>query len=189
MIDNEALEKWFCREVLPLERMLTGFIRNHCHNKTDVIDLRQEIYERILKGAMRELPTHVTGYCFEVARNHLRRRAQQAKVVSFEVLANFGNSPAMADLLTPHRHASGREEMRKVRAALEALPRRRREVVALRKWQGLSAREVADALGVGIDYVNHETAKGIQALSEVLLSCDAPLDPDEIAQLIRESRQ
>ena len=91
-------------------------------------------------------------------------------------------------MVVPHRLEAG-PAGREPRAALEALPRRRREVVALRKWQGLSAREVADALGVGIDYVNHETAKGIQALSEVLLSCDAPLDPDEIAQLIRESRQ
>ena len=30
MVDDEILNRWFCRDVLPLERGLVGFLRRDC---------------------------------------------------------------------------------------------------------------------------------------------------------------
>ena len=73
MIDDKALKEWFCREVLPLERALSAFIRRNWRDAADVVDLRQDIYERVLLGARQGLPA----------------RAGQFVGAEFVVLANI----------------------------------------------------------------------------------------------------
>lgn len=51
LADDGVLQEWFCNEVLPLEPALTAFIRRNWRELDDVIDIRQEIYERVLIGA------------------------------------------------------------------------------------------------------------------------------------------
>ncbi len=67
MIDDETLNAWFCREVLPLERALTAFIRRNWRVADDVIDIRQEIYERVLIGASGGLPGNPSQFVYTVA--------------------------------------------------------------------------------------------------------------------------
>jgi len=43
MVDDQALKEWFCREVLPLERALSAFIRRNWRDVAEVIDLRSII--------------------------------------------------------------------------------------------------------------------------------------------------
>jgi DNA-directed RNA polymerase specialized sigma24 family protein len=42
-------------------------------------------------------------------------------------------------------------------------------VVQLRKVEGLSCREVAERLGVGIDTVEQQTVRGMRALADFML--------------------
>jgi RNA polymerase sigma-70 factor (ECF subfamily) len=54
--------------------------------------------------------------------------------------------------------------------ALEALPPRCREVVVLRKVDGLSQREVAAEMGIAEDTVEKQIAKGMRALADALFA-------------------
>ena len=72
--DNERLNSWFCREVLPCEPRLMRFIQRRWHLPEEAADIRQEIYERVLIGASRELPAQTEPYLFTIARNHLINR-------------------------------------------------------------------------------------------------------------------
>lgn len=56
MIDDADLNRWFCREVLPLEGSLTHFIRRNLRDTASVGDVRQEVYARVLAGCRKELP-------------------------------------------------------------------------------------------------------------------------------------
>lgn len=67
-VEDCALRDWFCSEVLPLEAALTAFISRNWREPNDIIDLRQEIYERVLLGASSCLPRHTSGYLYTVAR-------------------------------------------------------------------------------------------------------------------------
>lgn len=169
MTDEAGLRAWFCQEVLPLEAALTRFIRRNWRIEADIPDLRQEVYERVLEGAARGLPLQTKPFVFTVARNHLINCAKRAQIISFEVVADLESSTVAMDVMTPERHLTARDELRRVQAGLDRLPPRCREVVRLRKVEGLSTREVAERLGVGIDTVEQQTVHGMRALVDFML--------------------
>jgi RNA polymerase sigma-70 factor (ECF subfamily) len=56
----------------------------------------------------------------------------------------------------------------RVHRALEELPEREREVIALAYWSGLSQSEIAEFLGIPLGTVKTRTRAALQRLSELL---------------------
>lgn len=169
-MENEAaLNAWFCHEVLPLERALTGFIRRNWRVADDVTDLRQDIYERALAGARGAIPANTRAYLFTVARNHLINQAKRGQVVSIELVADMSALESDFDRFGTERQLNAREELRRTQQGLEQLPARCREVVWLRKVEGLSTRETAERMGVTVDTVEKQITQGMRALVDYML--------------------
>lgn len=168
-VDDAALNRWFCREVLPLEPALTRFIHRNWRVADDVVDLRQEVYELSLAGARKGLPKQSSHYVFTVARNHLINRAKRARIVSFELVADLEDIHRNVDLFGSERHLDARDELRRAQKGLDALPPRCREVVRLRKFEGLTTREAAEQMGVGIDTIEQQLTMGMRALVDFML--------------------
>lgn len=164
------LDNWFVDKVLPLEASLMRFLRRNWREENDMLDLRQDIYVRIFESAARGLPDLVKPFVFTTARNLLIDRARHAKIVLIETIADLDTLDIWIDELTPERHASGRTELRQLQLALEALPPRCRQVVELRKIEGLSQRDVAARLGIAEDTVERQVANGMRALANALLA-------------------
>lgn len=175
MVDEAALNAWFCREVLPLERALTGFIRRNWRVDADVTDLRQDIYERALTGARAGIPTHTRHYLFTVARNHLINRARRGQVVSIELVADMGSLELEFDRFGTDEQLSAREELRRTQQGLDRLPPRCREVVWLRKVEGLSTRETAERLGISVHTVEKQITQGMRALVDYMIGGDGKI--------------
>jgi RNA polymerase sigma-70 factor (ECF subfamily) len=175
MVDEETLNLWFCREVLPLERALTSFIRRNWRISADVTDLRQDIYERALAGARAEIPAHTRHYLFTVARNHLINQAKRAQVVSIELVADMSSMERQFEGFASDRQLSARDELRRTQQGLDRLPARCREVVWLRKVEGLSTRETAERLGIGTDTVEKQITHGMRALADFMLGGDGKI--------------
>ena len=169
MPDRSPLNQWFCREVLTLERSLTSFIRRNWRVDEEVADLRQEIYERVLVGARHERPRDTRAFVYSVARNHLINRARRAQIVLFDLVADLESVGSEVDVLATERHLDARDQLRRAQVGLERLPPLCREVVRLRKVEGLSTREVADRLGVGLHTVEKQTTLGMRALADFML--------------------
>jgi RNA polymerase sigma-70 factor (ECF subfamily) len=163
------LDDWFVREVLPLEGALMRYLRRNWRDATELPDLRQEVYVRLYEAARKGLPDAVSPFLFATARNLLIDRARRAQIVSIETWADLEVSEMVADDLSPERHASGRSELQLLQEALEELPARCREVVQLRKIDGMSQREVAAHMGIQEDTVEKQIAKGMRALADALL--------------------
>jgi len=183
MVDDQALKEWFCREVLPLERALSAFIRRNWRDVSEVTDLRQDVYERVLQGARHGLPAQAGQFVYTVARNHLINRAKRARIVSFDVVVDLDAIPGN-DVLEPERQLLAREELRRIQLGLEELPPRCRQVVLLRKIRGLSTRETATELGVGIDTVERQMVLGMRALANFMLSGSAKLQRSRMPGLL-----
>jgi len=169
MIDDADLNAWFCGEVLPLEPALTSFIRSNWRVAEDVIELRQDIYERLLSGVRQELPAHTKAFVFTVARNHLINQAVRARIVSFELVADLESEAPVTDLFATERHLDARDQLRRARDGLNSLPPRCREVVRLRKVEGLTTKEAAERLSVGIDTIERQLTMGMRALVDYML--------------------
>lgn len=169
MLDDDRLQAWFCREIFPLEPALTRFIRRNWRSEADVADLRQDIYSRLYESARQQLPHHSKAFLFTIARNHLINCAKRAQVVSIEYVADLEATNVATDLLTPYRNLAAREDLRQVQAGLDRLPPRCREVVLLRKIEGLSTREVAVRLNISVDTVEQQMVHGMRALVDFMM--------------------
>lgn len=169
MVDDETLERWFCREVLPLERSLTNFIRRNWRVADDMIDLRQDVYELAISGARRGLPGNTPAFLFTICRNHLINRAKRARIVSFDLVADLDRLDRRIDMFEMEQQLGAREALRRVQAGLHKLTPRVREIVRLRKIEGLTVQETVARLGIGKDAVNHQLMMGMKALADHML--------------------
>jgi len=163
------LDDWFVREVLPQEAALMRYLRRNWRDANELPDLRQEVYVRVYESARTRLPESASAFLFTAARNLLIDRARRAQIVSIETLADMDIADLVADELTPERHAGARAELQLLQEAMNELPARCREVVQLRKIDGMSQREVAAHMGIQEDTVAKQIAKGMRVLADALL--------------------
>lgn len=166
MIDDNDLNAWFVREVLPLERALSSYLHRNWRVPDDVLELRQDIYENVLIGARRQLPTNTRAYVYTVARNHLINHAKRARIVPIEAVADFDsvNSDIDFDMFEAERTLNARDELRRTKEGIDKLPAKCREVILLQKVDGLTDREAAEHLGIGIETVRRQIKLGMKAL-------------------------
>lgn len=176
MIDDAELNAWFCREVLPLERSLTHFIRRNFRVAADIVDVRQDVYARVLAGARKELPMNARAFVYTVARNHLITMAARAKIVSIELHAELDDVQPRQQMFEVEDHLDTRDKLRRAFQALDALPARCREVVRLRKVEGYSIREAAAHMGVSTDTVERQLTLGMRAIADYVLGGDGKLE-------------
>jgi RNA polymerase sigma-70 factor (ECF subfamily) len=163
-----SVEDWFMREVLPLEPMLSRFLQRNWRNGADINDLRQEAYARLYEAAQRERPAQVKAFLFQIARNIIIDRLRKQSVVSLESVADFDWLNVSDERPSAESYVAARQELRMLQVALDSLPRRCRQVVVLRKVEGLSQKEVAARMGVTTDTVENQMAKGMRLLAQAL---------------------
>ena len=65
-------------------------------------------------------------------------------------------------------HLTAREELRRVQAGLDGLPARCRQVVTLRRIEGLTTREVAERMNISVSTVEQQMVHGMRALADFL---------------------
>jgi RNA polymerase sigma-70 factor (ECF subfamily) len=163
------VEAWFVREVLPLEAMLMQYLRHNWRDQSDVEDLRQEVYIRVCQAARKEIPQPAKAFVFTTARNLLIDRARKSNVIPIEAVSDLDSLGVAVDTPGPDRAAIARDELRKLQDALDQLPARQREVMLLGRVEGLTGREIAQRLGLAETTVSEHLAKGMHALTDILL--------------------
>lgn len=151
--------------VVPLEPVLLRFLRRNWRNQGEVLDLLQDVYVRVYEAAAREHPRAVKPFLFATARNLMVDRLRQMNVVSFEAVADFDRLNVIDDEPSPERQASAREELRQLQKAVDELPPRCRQIVILRKVEGISQREVARRLGVTEEAVESQIGRAMRLLA------------------------
>ena len=165
---EHGIDDWFMREVLPLEPMLTRFFQRNWRNDAEIEDLRQEAYARVYESACRERPLQIKPFLFQTARNLMIDRLRRQSVVSLETMADFDWINVSDDKPSSEAYVAARQELRLLQAALDDLPPRCRQVVLLRKVEGLSQKEVAKQMGVTVETVENQVAKGMRLLARSL---------------------
>lgn len=176
MTVSEA-KAWFVREVLPLEATLMHFLRQNWRNASELDDLRQEVYARILKAADENIPEKAKPFLFVTARNLLIDRVLHERIVPFDAIADLDNLEVASDAPGPDRSAIARDELRKLTAALDRLPPRCREAVVMRRIEGLSRREIAERMGISENGVAQHIRAGMNALADMLFG-----EPSELTR-------
>jgi RNA polymerase sigma-70 factor (ECF subfamily) len=163
---EEAL-RWFDELRDPLRRYLTGAGALRADADEAVQETLLRLYQCLEKsGGLR----NVRAWVFQVARNYLRDERKSARYRrtvpldhAMERAVRFADPGA-----GPERSALDDERMRRLRAALEKLPRQQRECMLLRS-SGLRYREIAEVLGININSVGAVVQRAVARLSGELL--------------------
>jgi len=98
----------------------------------------------------------------EVEHFH-RQRRDRAREVPLEAA---GTDVLAGRTAGPQTKASLREQMARLEAAMEQLPPHYREIILLRKYEGLSFKEIAKRLGQSEDACRMLLARALAALSK-----------------------
>ncbi len=162
------ISAWFTREVLPHEAILMHYLQHNWHNKSDIADLRQEVYARVFEAARNTLPDNAKRFVLTTARNLLIDRVRREHVVPIEAVADVDALNSAIDHLSPDRTVIAREELRRLQQALDRLPPRCREAMMLGHIDGLTGTEIAARMGISKFTVSEHLANGLRAITDML---------------------
>ena len=171
-MNASELEAWFVREVLPLEAALMQFLQHNWRNRSDIADLRQDVYERVCSAAQEQRPDNAKAFVFRTARNMLVDRIRREHVVPIEAVEDVDALSLAIDEPGPERTAIARDELRRLQAALDRLPPRAREAIVLGRIEGLQGNEIAARMGITEGVVSRHLASGIAGLADMLYGED-----------------
>ncbi|HRE82675.1 MAG TPA: RNA polymerase sigma factor [Opitutaceae bacterium] len=166
-LDSET-NRWFTEEVLPLETILRAYLRRKFPTLTDVDDVVQESYLKIVKARLEGRLYSARGFLFTAARNValdvFRRRPGNRSV------ANLDETPVLLNEegAGVAERVCRDQELALLGAAIESLPLRCRQVFKLRKIYGLSHREIAAQLGISERTVNVQVGHGVRRCADYL---------------------
>lgn len=157
--DSET-STWFCREVQPHESTLRHYLLGVAR-VSDVDDLVQESYRRLLRMREAGRVRSTRGLLFTMARNAahdlFRRRgtARLEPVTENEYVSVLDDTPGADEI------ASRRQEVELLTEAIQTLPDRCRTVFILRQFENLSQREIAARLGIAEHTVESQLTKAL----------------------------
>jgi RNA polymerase sigma factor (sigma-70 family) len=162
-----SLEAWFMREVWPLEAILMQYLRQNWRDQSAAVDLLHDVYVQVYEAASRQVPENPKAFVLTTARNLLIDRVRSSNVVPIDALADFESIQAAIDAPGPEQVAIARDELRRLEGAIAQLPPRCRQVVLLRRVEGLSRREIASRLSISEDTVSVHLKNGMSALADL----------------------
>lgn len=172
--EHELLEAWRAgdrsagsRLIAARSRELTWFFRNKVFDENDVPDLVSQTFLRAVSARDRfEGKTSFRRFLYAIARNVLREYLRSMTKREREQL-DF-TQVCVRDL-KPRSLSSLHSEKRQVQALIEALrevPIDDQVVLELKYFEGLSARELGDVLGIPEGTVRGRLARGLTRLRE-----------------------
>src|SRR4051812_32634201 len=158
--DRSAFEKLYKRYARPV----FGLALRRLGDRGRAEDALQETFVSIWRSASTYKPERGPGapWLYGVARNAIVDRSRARS----EPPADVPDEPSLD--LGPDERAEQSWTQWHVHGALERLPEREREVIALAYWSDLSQSEVAERLGIPLGTVKTRTRAALMHLAEIL---------------------
>lgn len=160
--------QWFRDGIRPHESELRAYLRGRFPSLTDVDDLVQETYARLLRAREGGEATITRAYLFVVARNLALDLIRRGKAVTVERLDELARLTVVEERPDAAEIVSHEQELALLDEAMHALPPRCREILTLRRIEGLSHREIAARLGIAEGTVNAQLAIGLMRCRQYL---------------------
>ena len=156
---------------------LYGYAMVLTRNRAEAEDLVQETYVRAMPAMNRLGPdSNVKGWFFKILRNawlnHLRKRRTAPEIAWSDVEDGLVGDIAEPSKDSYHAYVS-KMEREQVRAAIQALPAKFREIILLREFEELSYDEISGLLDCPVGTVMSRLARARSKL-RALLTCTKP---------------
>lgn len=155
-----------------LRRPLMQFFLRRTHSPMDAEEMVQDLFVRLLRRGDLFSLDNVDGYVFEAAANIARDRGRydqargRGRHVDIDDLSPESEAPGAEQIL------DGKQRLKRMLAALDALPPRARTVVILRRFENLTYPQIARRLGISVSAVEKHMVRAMAALRLDLIETD-----------------
>jgi len=150
---------WIEKNVLPYEPDIRAWLRTNRVHGLEIDDVIQEMYATIGSLETLEAIRDPKRYAFQVALSILIHYVRRSKIVSIIPAGNLADLNIASPEANPEQHALIRDDFREIADAIDSLPTRTREVLLMRRVQGLSQRETANRLSIAEKTVEKHLAR------------------------------
>ena len=156
------------------ERRVLAFLYRSLGSRDDAADLAQETFLRLYRAAPSFTARgRFAPFLFRIAGNLARNEIRRRSVRRFFSLGGEDAPDAVSRVEAPAADRPDRvlqraEQAARVQRALLSLPERQRVAVVLKRFEGFTQKEIAEAMDVSESAVEALLARGMAALRKTL---------------------
>lgn len=165
---NPEQARWFTEEVQPHEPDLRAYLRRQFPKLTDVDDMVQESFARLLRARETGRVDCVRAYLFTIARNAANALLRRPKIFDENPITDSAVLRIVEVGADVAEQVCTNQEVAFLLDAIDALPARCREIFILRKLQGVSQKEIARRLGLSEQTVQVQVGRGAKKCAQFL---------------------
>lgn len=174
------------------ESALLRFLCSRIDSPTIAADILYDLRLKLADGIDQTNVRDPRAYLFSMAAN-LATDHQRVERRRREILKDaHGSAWQQSDEFTPERHAIARAELAHLEAVIREFPARRRDILYLSRFDGMSQKEIADEMGLGITTVYKELKTAMLLLLDArkrFQSGNTGTDNDALARQSSEGAQ
>jgi RNA polymerase sigma factor (sigma-70 family) len=175
---NERAQ-WLARHILPLEPQLRGWLRRKGPKFIEADDLIQDAYAKLATLESVGEIEQPKAYLFQIVKGLITDEYRRAKVVSIESVAEISELSPHDETGSPERILSGHQDLERLFRAIDALPAPAKAVFVLKKFDGLSQRDIAARLHISENMVEKRMSQALRAIAATISS---PYDEEALPE-------
>jgi len=163
-------EERYLLQALEFENVLRACLYRYSRNSSDVEELLQETYARLLTaGAANEPEVRcVRAFSLTVARNVAFDWLRHKQVVPIELVADMEAMDILDERDQIDAIVNSHQELAMLVKAVQELPERCRQVFTLRKVYGYSQKEIAARMNITENTVEQQLTKAARHCAQAL---------------------
>ena len=160
--------RWFAEEVQPHEAALRSFLRRRVRSVSDVDDVVQDSYLKILKARPAGEIASIKAYLFTIARNTASKLFRKQKIFSSVPVSELPAWRVLDGKQNVAEAANAHLQDALIAEAIAELPGRCREILLLRVADGFSPGQIADRLRISQSTVRTQLARAMEKCTKLL---------------------
>ena len=178
-------EERYLLQALEFESVLRACLYRYTRNQSDVEELLQETYARLITAAASDDPEvrSVRAFALTIARNVAFDWLRHRQVVPIELVADLEALDVLDENEQIDEIVNSHQELEVLVGAIQGLPDRCRQVFTLRKVYGYSQREIAVRMNISENTVEQHLTRAARRCAEALF--DQPLGARRMAMFDR----
>jgi len=154
--------RWFSTYVLPHEPALRAWLCRRFPDADNTDDIIQDSYLRLLKARESEAICSPKAFLFRTARNLSLDYLKSHKVSRKVPFEDLGSSNVLDPGAPIPDVVSRNQELEILKAAIQSLPDRCRQIVTLHEVYGMAQKDVARRLGISASTVSDQLTIGLR---------------------------
>lgn len=167
-----ATHEGFAALTRRLRAPLMHFFLRRTKSPADAEEMVQDLFVRLMRRADLLSLQNIDGYVFEAAANIARDRGRYEQARGQGRHVEIDDGVASSDQPGAEQIVAGKQRLKRILAALDALPPRAREIVILRRFENLTYLQIARRLGISVSAVEKHMVRAMSALRLDLIEND-----------------